>query len=442
MVHIMKRFLALVLSLACISGCGSQPTETTETATIFNKEKYRQEINNILNQRMWNYNTEEIIYTSDIVVNESSEDFNTLLKASSDLGLDLTKAEGKEAVTAQIELLNIDRSSAGTAYIQFVQEEPVCGYYVYNEGEYSLKNKYPFEVPNAFTAIENPDVKPTFSNEELNNSINEYCDLYDGKIAVINNQNIEFYIFDNYFKLIDRIKYNNLMPMDVAIGKDFNAVLLGTIEATITKECSYEVSDDYEESYILKADSIQFINDNGDAVLPALELDLSTYTSVDFDNDKLIIGRDKGIDIYTLKDGNWVKEIRHSLDHFISQMTIEDIDNDGTNEYIVTDEVNIYIYRPADMLTLLWKTNFDVGTLSGQLYTGDLNNDGVKEIYTTDSNNITFRYTLIDGGFSLTSNEILSRGFSNYIIGDFNNDGICDYICNDENNSYIFKSSF
>lgn len=436
----MKKLITTAVSLLLLCGCTAQPIEPRETASVLNKDKYKEEIESILTQRMWNYNTEDIVYTSDTVANSENKDFDFIVKASHDLGLEPEKAEGKEGVTAQVPLLNMDRSSAGTAYIQFVKDKPVCGYYVYNEGSYSLKNKYPFEVPNAFKVTEDTQRESVLLKEKLDNYIDDYCDIYNGKIATIDREYIKLYTFDKGFKLIDSITYNNYMPMDVAVCHNFNAILLGTVAHTITNECSFEVGDD-EESYILKSDSIHFVNDSGDAVLPALNLDLSTYTSIDFDNDKLILGRNKGIDVYKLENGQWIKEVRHSLNHFVSKLVIDDIDNDGVNEYVVADGVNLYIYRPGNMLELLWCTNYDLGLLSGQIYVGDINNDGVKEIYSSDINNISYRYVLIDGGFALMDNNIDTQELSKHIIGDFDNDGICDYICIGNDEGYIYKSS-
>lgn len=438
----MKKLITSAIGLLLLCGCVSQPIESTQTTAYTpDKNKYNQEISNILATKMWNYNIEDITYTSDTVANKEKENFDYIIKASHDLGLEPEKAEGKEGVTATVPLLNIDRSSAGTAYIQFVKDEPVCGYYVYNEGSYSLKNKYPFEIPQAFTVMENTEKQPVLSREELINPISDYCDIHKGKIATIDGEYIKLYTYDKTFKLIDSITYDDYMPMDVAICDDFNAVLLGKVAHTITNESSFE-AEKANESYILKADSVHFVNDNGDSVLPALSLDLSTYTSISFDGDKLVLGRNKGIDVYCLENNTWVKQVRHSLDHFVNKMVVEDIDNDGINEYIVTDQVNIYIYRPNNMLELLWRTSFDLGLLADKLYVGDVNNDGVKEIYTWDINNISYRYILIDGGLALTEDNLDQQEHSQHVIGDFDNDGICDYICINDDNSCIYRSNF
>lgn len=433
----MKRFAVLAIGLMILTGCGSETINNTDAKTAFNREKYNQKIDNILSERLWNYNSDQIVYMSDIVADETTEGFQTILKASQDVGLDMTKAEGKEAVTAEVELLNIDRSSAGTAYIQFVDEEPVCGYYVYNDGEYSLKNKYPFEVPDAFTAVENTEMKPIHLKKNLDTDIAGYSDLYMGKMAVIDKNYVNFYEYNNSLEFKGSVKYDELMPMDAAIGDGYTAVLLGRAEGSVVSECSYEAESD-EESYILKADCIQFVNDDGETVIPQLDLDLSTYTCVDFDGDKLVIGRDKGIDIYTLSDGQWVKQVRHSLSHFVNKIRVEDIDGDGVNEYVAVDDVNLYIYRSDSMPELLWCTNYDVGRLSGELYVGDINGDGVKEIYISDSNNVVFRYMLIEGGFQIYGGDVINGDYRDYIVGDFNGDDYCDYICSDDKGSYLF----
>lgn len=428
----MKRFAALLAVLVTVTGCGSNNgAVSTEKTALFEKEEYNEKVDSILSDRMWNYNTDNIIYTEDIIPNSSSEDYDTIAKVSGESGMDMTQASGKEAVTAQVELYNNDRSSAGTAYIQFVEDEPVCGYYVYNQGEYSLDNKYPFEVPNAFSKKEDIQKEIGFSSQKLSDKVKDHCDIYKGKMAVLNDRAVEFYSYDNGFKFINAMQYSDLMPMDAAITDDFTAVLLGTVENTVVSESSYEVEE--EEHYILKSDSIQFIDSDGKEVLPSLELDLSTYTTLAFDNDKLVIGRDKGIDIYRLENNVWVKQVRYSLDHFVRQIRVDDIDNDGSNEYIVADDINIYIYRADNMPQLLWSTNYDVGRLTGTLYVGDLNNDGIKEIYISDNNRITFRYVLIDGGFKVFDGNIIADGMGDYIVGDFDNDGNCDYICSSRN---------
>ena len=102
-----------------------------------------------------------------------------------------------------------------------------------------------------------------------------------------------------------------------------------------------------------------------------------------------------------------------------------DFDGDGTEEYAVTDGLDLYIFAlDGDNMSLLWRTNISTRFFDGNIYVGDLNGDGVSEIYLADINGLGIRYTLTEKGFKY---DTIDAG-SMYFAADFNMDGKSDYI--------------
>ena len=156
-------------------------------------------------------------------------------------------------------------------------------------------------------------------------------------------------------------------------------------------------------------------------------LENSNCTYIFDDDGQMAIVAGENIEYYSKSENGWEKVAKHRLGHSANHVHITDLDNDGVNEYIMTDGFDLYMYRKTLMGYInIWRTHITVENFTGYIYSGDLNDDGIKEIYISDITGTAVRYVLTEKGL-ITRNEDIEYG-NNIYSGDFNGDGKDDYI--------------
>lgn len=445
----MKRFIIIaIFLLGIMTGCGQSADTSTiqqKTTAVITAEsiaKNTETINTVLTDNLWNYDRDSLVFGNDLIISNNGENADVICSASEQAGIDTTKFKNgtQQTALATVNLLYPNRTDAGTAYFAFADNDILCGYYVYNGVYYSLDNKYPFESKSPFKAVENKQTVATFTALKSTIDLNSFADAGYGRLASIEGGLLSFYNGSRKkgIKLIGDVEFDEFVPMDIAIGNDYSCVLLGSYEtAEIISESDYEDDEDNSEIIRTKSEKVVFIDENGRSVLPALELDLSIYTSVAFDNDSIALARDKAIDIYKIEDNTWTKVNRLAIGNTTAvKLRVADIDGDGNSEYIVSDGVNIFVYSYTTKMNLVWRTRFEVSAIK-DFYVADLNGDNIKEIYVNDTNGFLTRYVVGENGFEVYSDGVATGEMQYYVAGDIDGNGVDEYLTIGDGNNII-----
>ena len=428
-----------------LAGCGSDTSVGTERYTLDTASipHNTQTIKDILNENVWNYDEDSLTFGNDLILSDEGENFNAICEASESAGIDTKhfKRGAKQTMLASIRLLNSDMSDAGTAYFAFNKQDILCGYYMYNNVCQSLTNKYPFEYASPFCRGENKTVQRTFEKTEQTAVFDAVGDIYGGDTAVLSGSALVFYSEGSKgLKRRDIIDFDDsLMPVSVSVGDKYSAVLLDSYELADSASSEYEVCDEGPDVVNQKSEKIVFIDSDGGRAAEDIPLELSIYSSVALLKDgSVAAARNNAIDIFVRGDNGWEKAERLSADTAVVQLRVTDIDGDGTEEYIVSDGVNIYVYTKAERLKLAWRTKFGVSAVK-DFFAADLNGDGAKEIYVNDSNGFAARYVLGTKGFEIYGGGIAGGENAYYAAGDINGDGADEYLTVSDENMCIFK---
>lgn len=432
----------ILLFILTLSGCSSVDEQSEEVFSI--NEKQKKEYDNIISAQltecMWNYIEEDTTYEKGSIETKDSSRYNDIYNASLDMGFDIKAYEGRDAVIVSTKILYFNNEEAGQAYFYFIKDKLVSEYYIKDEKIYSLKVNNVFITENEFIKFEDLNIKAEFTEKEINNLFNDYNDISTNKgtIATIDDDyRLLFYNYGKSFYLNKRVSFENegLFPIDTAFFENGDcAVLLGKENVVYTNtESSSGNTDSFEEdlsltekSKSLKSYKVSFLDRNLKIKNESIELPLSTYTDIKVNNGNLFILRDKTIDVYKKENSSWNKTNQIMLKHWANKMKIADIDENGTNEIILTDGMDLFVYKLDDTLELIWKTNLSIKSMSDIMYVEDLNGDGVKEIYIMDLSGTTARYILTKDGFKAYSDDI--EYGQKFIPGDFNNNGKTDYV--------------
>ncbi len=439
-----KTILAYVLCLA-LCGCGGNTSAQIEqsgldTASIPHNT---QTIKELLSENVWNYDEDSLTFGNDLILSDQGENFAAICEASESAGIDTKrfKRGAKQTMLASVRLLNSDMSDAGTAYFAFNKQDILCGYYMYNNVCQSLASKYPFEYASPFKRAEDKTVQRTFSKTEQSPPFEQVGDIYGGDTAVLSGSSLVFYSEGkNGLKRRDIIDFeDDLMPASVSLGDKYSAVLLDSYEIADTPSGDYEVNEDGPDIVNQKSEKIVFIDSEGSRAAPDIPLELSIYSSVSLLKDgSVAAARNTAVDVFKRGENGWEKAERLSTDTAVVQLRVTDIDGDGTEEYIVSDGVNIYVYTKQDRLKTAWRTKFGVSAVK-DFFVADLNGDGAKEIYVNDSNGFVTRYVLGARGFDVYGGGISGGENAYYAAGDINGDGVGEYLVVSEENMNIFK---
>ena len=435
----MKKLLVLLCVGILLTGCDADVDGHGEELTITNEQmqKISDDISSQVGKGYWGLNATNVSYSQGTIVTPENENYQSIYDASMDMGLDIKSVEGREAIIAKTKLSHFNGDEAGDAYFYFINDELVCEYYTYNGGIYSIQESNVYEMPNAFKTAEQQDVVREYSVEEFGSQFTQYNDINpsEKRIAVVCDFQLQIYSYENDFILVSAVDFasEGLKPMDVTYMSDGTmAVLLGQEEITETHNDTQDelgLNEDIlcESQVPIKSRKVVFLDKDG-GNRGQMELNLSAYTAISVNGNDMVLARDKSLDIYKYTDEGWSKKQQMTLKHWVNQLTAADMDNDGVEEYIMTDGVDIYIYRQEETLELLWRTYYSISTISNKIYVGDLNGDGSKEIYVEDNLGIMSRYVLGSRAVETYNGSIISEEKSKYIVGDFNGDGKDDYI--------------
>lgn len=450
----MRKFLWAVIFVFILGGCS--PVDRQDEEGVFLNDNQIENFKNIIKEQLqslkWSYSEDNITFEKGTVDSNKSERYENIYNASADMGFDIKNHGGKEAVIASTKLYHFNNDDAGQAYFYFVSGKLVCEYYVQNNNVYSLKDKNVFIKKGNFRAYEDLEINREFEIESKIRTFNDYNSINNesNSIAVIDDENkLYFYEYsENKFKLTKEISFtsNNLYPIDVKfLENGICAVLLGEKDESISNSeendelLVNEANFDGRKTQSFKSVKVAFLDKNLNVLNESIELDLSSYTSITSDKEYILLSNGKSIVKFKKENGIWNKVSQIMIKYWVTKIYTDDIDNDGKNEYIMTDGMDLYVYEFNDTLELLWKTNLSIKAIGNKIYTADLNGDGIKEIYLNDlSYNTTIKYVLSKNSFEISNIDNSEYG-QKIIPGDFNFDGKDDYICiNADGNQSLF----
>jgi len=439
----MKKLLTVIIlftCLFCLYGCQSE--DKLFSLDENTKNSYNDKINEILKREHWNYDENTVSFEESTVPDESVGSFDEVKRVSEAEGLDFEGNKGKNAVCASVRIFHFNNEEAGKAYFYFVDYDMVCIYYVSNENIYGISQINVFYDDIFSGKAENTEIKPKFSEIDINKPFDGFEDAFwnGGIIGVIADEKVKFFKFsDSEFYIDKEIDFSkeNLFPMDLSFDDGGNiAVLLGR-----KKKTEHEVihsQNDLQEmrenglteaeingADILAADRIVFFDCEYNNQFQPCMLEVSSYSSIDYNGGKIFASRGKGIDIFTNSNGVFSKTKQYLIKQWVEKIKSADIDGDGINEFIMTDNTNLFLYRLDDIPILLWKTHLSLKSMDRRFYIEDINGDGIKEIYVSDTYlNTTGEYALTDYGFKPISAVYQEE----YIPGDFTGNGKTDYL--------------
>lgn len=436
----MKKSLILLIFLFFITACSNENSEDVFTLKDSEIQKYNEIIKQQLQQQLWEYNEQDNSFALGVAEQTDSPKFEDIYKASLDMGIDVKKYSGSQAIIANVLLKHFNNEDAGKAYFYFVGDKLVCEYYVFENKIYSLKDKDVFLKETNFKNFEDINVKAEFESKEIGFAFSDYADINKKNIAVIDEESkLSIYNYGKKgFTKTKALSFENegFYPIDFSFYKNGAVVLLGKLDDQYKNSQSHE-SVEYEDEhssdnaneaikYHLKSWQLIFLDSNYNKQKDIINLDLSTYGNISVVGDNIFLSRDKSIDIFQKINGVWAKTNQIMLKNDIHDIKFADIDNDSIDECVISDGMDLYLYSYDESFELLWRTNLSINSIKGNIYVDDLNKDGIKEIYIEDLSDNSYRYILTSSGFTPSSLDI---GYGKKCIpADFNDDGMIDYV--------------
>lgn len=440
----LKKLLFIFMILIIFSGCSDSLGDDIPVFSLNEdlKKIYNEQIKSQLAKYSWNYSEGQNVFEPADIPNNKTANYDMIKEASFISGVDMSGFENREAVRASVSLMHFNNDLAGTAYFYFYNDKIVCQYYVYNSKVYSLKDRNVFENEITFTKFEDTEIKRNFKKREMNLNFQQYSDYsaMGSMLAVISEHNVDFYKYDtNKFNLKKSVSFSGdlLYPIDTTFFNDGGgAVLLGRkIENTNISDLEntgeFEITETTEKERLL-SEKIVFFDNLFNFDSSSILLESPSYTTLAYDNGTLIAGMEKSVDLFVKEDSIYVKKGQYYLNHGVNKIRTVDFETDGNIEYIISDGMNLFLYKAGETLELIWRTHFSVQMAQNNVFAADLNGDGVKEIYAGSKDGIVEKYILTERGFAASgTTEDLSYG--SYITGDFNSDGLDDFIFIDKN---------
>lgn len=433
--YMIKKILILLILCIAFSGCSaSAPDTSAETFAISKQqqEKYTGIIEKTLNSFYWHYDSSTLAYYEGKVP-EKTDQNEQIYKASEDDGYKMDKYSGKDAVVYTATLNHYNSEKAGIVYFYFVKNNIVSLYYT-PEADKSiqcgLNERNIFKQGTKFKAYESDKAEGEFKNKNINVLSDGFCSYYKDDAASYvlsiseNSINVYKYIGENFsrYRSINIASYG-LKPISAAFLNDGKIAVLAGNEV---------VNDNEEEGspQRLASKKVMFFDMENGKMGDEIELTGDTYSCVAAISDGLVLSNDKDFEVYNDVNGVWTKIKEYYEGIQANDMKETDLDNSGTNELVVTDGKDLYVFEETDNnLQCIWRTNISVDSFSGYIYPADLNNDGVKEIYICDNTGTVIRYVLNKKGLFSKNDDI---NYSQKIFAaDFNCDGQDDYILSD-----------
>jgi len=439
-----RMIIAWLIFICFFSFTGCEEDESEFLIEQQTKELYKGKINEILKKEHWNYDDNSILYEYAKIPDEKVNGFDDVKRASAKEGFDIEDCKGKDAVYTMVRLFYFNNDEAGRANFYFIDDEIVCGYYSVENKIYSISevNVFSNDVFSGRTenVSQNRDFDEISADEKFDGFEDGFWENGNSVIGTVSDEKVKFFKFKNNEFFLDRemdFSKDGLFPMDVSFDDDGSiAVLLGKKKDTghevIYSEAEIQemkknglTDDEIYGTVILSADRIIFLDENYNTEFEPCILEVSSYGSISYTNGSLFVSRGKGVDIFSNQNGRFLKTKQYMLKQWVEKIKAADIDGDGINEFIMTDNTNLFVYRLEETSTLLWRTHLSLESMSTRFYIEDLNGDGISEIYVSDTYlNTSAKYVLTDYGFKAFSLEYGKE----YIPGDFNGDGKADYI--------------
>ncbi len=424
--------IMLLLLIFMLSGCANKQSGEEEaqfSLSVKEQEKYEQLIEDTFKSFYWRYDSDTIQFFQGTV---PTADENAFL-ASEDAGYPLKKSAGKSVVVGTADMVHFNGDRAGLAYFYFGRNDILGVYYkdANTNKAYSLSNRNVFTKDVAIKAFESDREMGGFTEKKSKLPVTGFSSVgrdASGNMLLtcISGSSVNVYRYRNGFSLYKKIAYggDGLVPLSVSFYNDGTseadsiAVLLGSY---------VNAAEGHDSAQYSVADKVVFTDSSLNKTGEEIALLLPDYTCIASDGTRLVLGGKNGIEYYKKQDGAFVKERQFYLNHGVTQFKAEDLDGDGSSEYIMTDGMDLYLYTAAEgNFTNIWRTHLSIESLDGFIYTGDLNQDGVKEIYICDKTWTTIRYVLTPKGL-VSRNDDIDYG-QIYFAADFNQDGLDDYI--------------
>ncbi len=425
----------LIFMVFFLVGC-RQEIEIEENFSLTTEEQssYIVQIDALLDEYYWNYDTESLIFVSGNLP-EYQVETEIMFLASQVVDLDMKPYTGRKGVVVTANLYHYNDDVAGLAYFWFVEHELVGAYYEggYDNGLYNLKERNPFLGDGSFSNYESDASMREWETQiiaefDINTILTQgynweedmvFVGLVDNTIQWFKQQN-------NTIKHTQTTKFEENAEVIGATflpiyGEELLAVLTSSIE-------EYTIIDDeqMEQTISTLVDTIYFYNHNFELV-NAFSPEGNGYTCISADGNSLLLFAGKSMEFYRIEgESDWHLNQRALLKNNIIECHVVDMDGNGIKEYLMTDGSDLYMYQYEEMsLKKIWSTHLGVESLYGTIATGDLNGDGVKEIYISDATGTTIRYILTEKGLKSSNSDII-YGQKMYPV-DFNQDGRDDY---------------
>ena len=422
----MKKKLTALLSLFLFTGCAGEEEQQSFALTAAEQQAYTKTIDQVMEEYYWDYDRSSLQFTG-ATVPENREEAERLFTASADCEYSLARKTGQDAVLAEASLLHYNGDDAGTLQCWFSGSSLIGVAYIggYDQEYYSLKERNPFQADGSFAAYENwtgmgtgfaagsgefsPEGVYATGKDASGNTL--AVSIQDGKAAV--------YRYAGGLSRTRNFSYGNGLEATSAafIGDSRLAVLVSRVGETAG------TGDEGEETYTGEKVVIydQDLNPAGE-----IPLEGELCTAIGAEKGELYLFVDQNMNIYEEKEDTWERTGSRKLKHMVTQFHRTDLDGDGVREYLMTDGMDLYLYRNSGgSFRKIWSTNLGVENFYGPISSGDLNGDGVKEIYTCDVTATTIRYILTEKGLR-TANEDIAYGECIYPCN-FDGKGGADY---------------
>ncbi len=425
----MKRHIGLLLSLLLLTACGQGTEEQSFQLAAAEQENYTERIDAVMEEFYWEYDRASLRFRS-VDILPQSEESERLFAAADDCEFHLRSKAGQEAVLAEAALLHYNGDAAGTLQCYLIDGELAGAVYRggYDNDYYSLKERNPFLLDGNFKAYETWTGMPEafaegrgeFSPEGIR-SIGK--DTNGNLLAVsIRDGRAEVYRYTNGGGLSRHrnFSYGYGLEATSAVFLTGEDARLAVLISSITESGEGEGEKTYSraEKVVLYD---EWLNLTGE-----IPLEGELCTALGAENNRLYFFVDQNMDIYEPVEDGWARTATRKLKHTVTQFHITDLDGDGVKEYLMTDGMDLYLYRnTGGSFRRLWSTHLGVENFYGPIWSGDLNGDGVKEIYACDVTGTTIRYLLTEKGLQ-TENEDIDYGQCIYPC-DFDGNGKEDY---------------
>lgn len=417
----MKKQIAALMSLLLLTGCGAKEDTASFSLSAQEQQAYTEQIDAAAEEFYWEYDRSSLTFAAMAVPTDER-----LFAASADCDYRLKNKAGKEAVLAEAALLHYNGDAAGTLQCWFVGGSLVGVDYVggYDKDYYSLRERNPFQADGEWQAYENwagigtafadgrgelsPEGIYSAGKDTIGNTLT--VSVEDGAALV--------YRYANGLSRYRKFSYGAGLEVTSAVFLAADSAELAVLVSSITEDTEHTDNFSRAEKVMLYDEKLQEAGE--------IPLEGELCTALGADEGKLYLFLKQNMDIYEKGADGWERTGSRKLRHDVTQFHVTDLDGDGVKEYIMTDGMDLYLYRNSGgSFRKLWSTHLGVENFYGAITSGDLNGDGVKEIYACDTTATTIRYILTEKGLQ-TANEDIGYGQCVYPC-DFDGDGRTDY---------------